>query len=247
MSTFKARGLIIKETKVNDTDKCLKIFFKDYGKMDVWARNCRSSKSKIFSGTNLFTYADFIIYKSSKSLSINQVEVISNFYNLSKDLDSLAYATYFLELVEKNILEGISLNDMLLLLLKNLNILSKDLQISKELIRVIFELKFLQIDGYRPIINCCYNCSKPLDDIKTTYFGTQGVLCQDCKKLSHQTIQIDKNILYVINHILSSDINNLFDFNVSNKFLTILIALNKLMLMNHFNTNIKIKYILEDI
>lgn len=247
MATFKARGIIIKENLINDTDKSLIILLKDYGKANVWVKNCRSSKSKLLYGSSLFTYADFILYDNGKSISLNQIDSIHNFYDLSQNLDTLAYATYFLEFIEKNTPEATPINEIILLLLKSLLILSKDCALSSKLICAIFELKFLHINGYAPVTNCCSNCQKPIQDIKNPFFCSDGLLCQECKGYKSNYMPISLDTIYVINHILSSNLDNLFNFNVSDKILNYLCLANKIMLSEHFQINLKTKDFIEDI
>ncbi len=239
MSIFKARGIIIKETLVGDNDKALIILLKDYGKFTVWARNCRNGKSKLLAGSWLFSYADFIIYDNGKTLSLNQVDIIENFYNLTEDLDSLAYGTYFLEFVDKNVQEATPINDIMLLLLKSLLILSKSTVIAPKLISKIFEIKFLQLNGYMPVINNCIYCDKIIKDEKNIYWGTNGVVCKDCKDKEKYLLNISPNIIFVLNHILSSKIDKLYNFNVSENILNELSLISKKLLKIHLYTELK--------
>ncbi len=201
MSTFKARGIIIKEVLVGDNDKSLVILLKDYGKFTVWAKNCRVSKSKLLAGSSLFSYADFIIYDNGKNLSLNQIDIIENFYSLTEDLDALAYGTYFLEFLDKNTQEATPINDIMLLLLKSLLILSKSTVISPKLIAKIFEIKFLQLNGYMPIINNCSHCNIDIKNNDELYWGINGCVCKNCKNKEDYLLKISPKIVLVINHI----------------------------------------------
>ena len=239
MSTFKARGIIIKENLVGDNDKSLIILLKDYGKFTVWARNCRNGKSKLLAGSSLVTYADFIIYDNGRSLSINQIDIIENFYNITEDLDTLAYGTYFLEFVDKNTQEATPINDIMLLLLKSLLILSKTTVLSPKLIAKIFEIKFLQINGYMPIVNNCCYCNISTSNQNDIYLGANGVVCKNCKSKEDGLLKISLNTALVINHILCSKINDLYKFNVSKSVLDELSLASKKLLNTHLYTNLK--------
>ncbi len=239
MSTFKARGIIIKENLVGDNDKSLIILLKDYGKFTVWAKNCRNSKSKLLVGSSLFSYADFIIYDNGRTLTLNQIDIIENFYGLTEDLDSLAYGTYFLEFVDKNTQEATPINDVMLLLLKSLLILSKSTVISPKLIAKIFEIKFLQLNGYMPLINNCTYCNKPINDDIDVYWGNNGIICKGCKSYEQYLIKINNNTILVIKHILSSSIDKLYNFNVSDNVLNDLSLVSKKLLNAHLYTNLK--------
>lgn len=241
MGTFKARGIVLKETLVNETDKTLNIFFKDKGKLNVWARNSISSKSKLFYGSKPFSYADFIIYDNGRTLSINQIDLIENFYSLTSDLDKLAYATYFLEITDKVTLENLSYNDILLLLLKTLSVLSKDTPLSPKLIAKIFDLKFLQLNGYMPNIENCLYCNETLDFTKDLFFGSQGIVCKNCTFNEKSLIKIKPSVIHIIKYIFSSNLNNLFKFNTSLDALENISLISKKLIDNHLYFNLKSK------
>lgn len=149
MATFKGRGVILKESGIGESDKILTLLLKDLGKISVSARGAKKPKSKFLAGTQLFTYADFIIFNGGKFFSITQIDVIENFYALRNDFERLCYAHYFVELCEKTILENLPCDDILLLLLKSLSHLSKG-RIPVLLIAAAFECKYLQFYGYAP-------------------------------------------------------------------------------------------------
>lgn len=249
MSTFKARGIVLRETLVNDKDKVLTVLLKDYGKFDIWARNSRISKSRFIASTALFSYSDFIIYDNGKTLSLNQADLIENFYNLTEDLDPLAYGTYFLELTDKSIQEAKPVNNIMLLLLKSLLILSKSNTISPKLVAKIFELKFLELNGYMPIINNCNHCLKNINTEveQPLYFGSMGLVCKNCLKKELNLIEINNSVIYTLNYIFSSDINNLYKFNISNDLLNTISKISKKLLDEHLYVNIKSKQFIEEI
>lgn len=247
MSTFKARGIIIKESLVGDNDKSLTILLKDYGKYTVWSRNCRNSKSKLMAGSTVFCYADFIIYDNGKTLSLNQIDIIESFYNLSEDLDILAYSTYFLEFIDKNTQDSTPVNNIILLLLKSLVILSKSNQVSPKLISKIFEIKFLQLNGYMPSINNCVYCNKSSKEENNLYFGENGFVCNDCKQKEKFLLKISKKIIDVLNYILNSNIDKLYNFNISQNLLNELALISKKLLNAHLYTNLKSSSFIDEI
>lgn len=247
MSIFKARGIILKENLVGDMDKSLVVLLKDYGKFNIWARNSRSSKSKLLAGSSIFSYADFIIYDNGKSLSLNQIDIIKTFYTLTEDLDTLAYSTYFLEFIEKNVQEQTSVNDIMLLLLKSLYILSKETVISPRLIAKVFEIKYLQLSGYMPMVNNCCHCRKNMSDEIEIFWGIRGSVCASCKHLEYSPIKVSKNLLYTINYILSSSLDNLYKFSISEELLQMLSIVSKKLLNEYLCVNLKSKSFIEEI
>lgn len=247
MGTFKARGIVLKENIINDKDKVLIVLLKDYGKFSVWAKNSRNSKSKLISGTSIFSYSDFIIFDNGKNLSLNQVDLIENFYSITEDLAPLAYGTYFLELIDKSVQEATPVNDIMLLLLKSLLILSKSKTIPSRLIAKIFEIKFLQLNGYMPIVNKCSYCSKNIEKEHNLFFGIMGAICENCKDKETKIIKINSSVIYTLNYILLADIDNLYKFNISDELLNVISRISRKLLDEHLYIKLKSKEFIDEI
>lgn len=176
MSSEKIRGIIIRENFSGESDKFLTIFAKDIGKISVFAKGARNTKSKFLASSALFTYADFIIRTATKTPTLLSADVIESFYYIRNSLDSTAFASFFTEFIDKTIIENVIDNNALLLLLKSMQKLSND-NCNARLIAVIFQLKLLEILGYRPdkenleryflsetsILSCEYILSVPLN------------------------------------------------------------------------------------
>ena len=90
--------------------------------------------------------------------------------------------------------------------------------IDDRLVRYIFELKMLVINGEYPEFSVCRNCGKKE---MLTGFSTfhDGVLCSDCAKVSKDVITIDKSTLYTLQYIVYADIGKLYSFKVSDEVL----------------------------
>ena len=151
-TTIKARGIVIRETLVGETDKYLTIFTKDTGKLVVRARGAKNAKSKYLTA-QIFAYCDFVLYQGRGFYSLTQVELIERFYNLRLNYDRLMLAYEIIALVDKYVptghIETQESRDILLLILKAMSKLVKE-STAPELIATIFKLKFLQLAGFAP-------------------------------------------------------------------------------------------------
>ncbi len=149
MSSEKIRGIVIREGFSGEADKFLTIFAKDRGKISVFAKGARNTKSKFLACSSLFTYGDFLIRTATKTPTLMSGDVIESFYGIRTDISAAAYASYFAELIDRTMLENVEENDALLLLLKALQYLSRDNKSARNT-GIIFQLRLLDILGYRP-------------------------------------------------------------------------------------------------
>ena len=149
MISDKIRGIIIRENFSGDADKYLVVFAKDIGKISIFAKGARNTKSKFLASSAVFTYADFIVNTTTKTPKLISADVIETFYNIRTNLDSTVYASFFTEFIDKALIENVSENNALLLLLKALQKLTKP-NCNPRLIGCIFQLRLLDILGYSP-------------------------------------------------------------------------------------------------
>ena len=149
MAAEKIRGLIIRENFSGEADKFITVFAKDIGKISVFCKGARNTKSKFLSSTALFTYGDFIIRTATKTPTLLSADVIDSFYALRTDFEKAAYASYFIEFIDKSFLENVADNNVLLLSVRTLKKMCSD-NCGTRLTACIYLLKLMEYMGYQP-------------------------------------------------------------------------------------------------
>ncbi len=230
------RGIVLQETPVGEADKFITVLGKNHGKITISIKGARRVRSGLTAGTALFSYSDFYIAEVRKKMYLNQAEPIETFYSLRNDLSAFAYGSYFLEIVNKLLFENMPSNNVLLLLLKTLTALSKNV-IPNKLISSIFELKILEFNGYKPETAHCICCGAKTEP--AFYITSEGTVCGNCVDKSNFYINLDETLLYTINYIFSSNINKLFTFKVPPKILNSLSYFSRCLINGCFNLKLK--------
>ncbi|MBU1102833.1 DNA repair protein RecO [Patescibacteria group bacterium] len=98
---YKTEGIILKSADLGQLDRLLTIYTAGYGKILARAISVRKKESKLRGYLEPFTHAKFLLAKSRTIDIVTDVEAIDSFSYLHKNLESLAYAYYFSELVDK--------------------------------------------------------------------------------------------------------------------------------------------------
>ena len=62
---FSIRGLVLRDTDRNDSDKLLTVLTSERGRITVMAKGASSIKSRALSGTQLFTYSEMELYEKT--------------------------------------------------------------------------------------------------------------------------------------------------------------------------------------
>lgn len=216
-------GLIIRERSVFENDKFVDILTKDLGIIEISVKGAKKITSKSSAGTQLFTYSKLCFSKRGNRYFLNSCEPVRSFYSLSSDLEKYALACYFSEIVKYSITSEQHSENVLRLFLNTLHFLS-DGSRSINLLKSIFELRFLTEIGLMPDIVACRNCHEYNCD--TMYFDidSSNIICKKCfvnseKKFEHKhkVTAINETELYSLRYIIFSEYEKLFNFKISDK------------------------------
>lgn len=213
MSIINTQGLVLKYTNLNDADRILTILTKDKGKIKVFAKGCRRSKSRLISSCEVFAFSDFILYKGTNFYHINSCELRESFYELRKDLLALSYAVYFVELADTVTDEDMYCKNIFLLLAKTLYYLSKK-EIPLGILTNAFQIKLLDLSGFRPSLRRCAGCGKEGNFILFN-IKLGGILCDDCSK-EVGTIKINPKTLEFFRNLLIKPVSRLNSIKIDN-------------------------------
>ncbi|MFV0504154.1 MAG: DNA repair protein RecO [Lachnospirales bacterium] len=218
MSVIDLRGIVIREVDVNESNKMLTLLVKDRGKYSVLAKGAKKTKSKIFTVSQMFAYSDITIFEKNNFNILTQGDLIESFYSIREDFEKLCYSNYFLEIINKTILEDVEVNSILKLLLNAL----KKMCITSEpkLVFVTFQVKFLQLIGHNPPATFCSSCNKPYTQSNKVYFGDQGLICPDCISTTPRIHQVNHTFIYTLNYIYENE--NIFNFHIPNSVINML-------------------------
>lgn len=142
-------GLVIRAVDYRDNDRILTVMTAEQGKLIVKAQGVRKKSSKLIASTQLFAYSNMAIYENKGYFTLNDAQVLEQFYQLANDLDALCLASYFCELLATEGEENTPVDGMLRLALNSLYALCKKLY-PPAIIKAAFELRFISMVGYCP-------------------------------------------------------------------------------------------------
>lgn len=140
------KGIIINDEDKNEYDKLITILTSDFGKIYVYSFGVKRQKSVNISKTNLFTYGNFEIKIVKGKYNLVAVDVINNFFDLSKDIDNIYISSYFLEILNYFSFENIDGSELIDITVNAFNALIKN-KMDKGLIMRVFELRILKEEG----------------------------------------------------------------------------------------------------
>ena len=219
MSTEKLKGLVLKEYQSGESSKRIVVLTRERGTLCLSVKGGKNTKSKYLAATQMFCYSEFVVFKGREFYSVTSAEVIESFYSLRNDINRLSYSAYLMELLEKTVFEGMHSEDVLKLALKTLWVIAKtpiDILLSVS----IFEIKYLQMNGYMGDGEECSSCGSAIKE--EAYFSSEngGIICGGCKNKVSGAIPLLEGTYCALNHVLKCNGAKLFSFKVSHQVQT---------------------------
>ncbi|HYE81167.1 MAG TPA: DNA repair protein RecO [Clostridia bacterium] len=251
MSISKTEGIVLKHTNLGEADRILTILTRNNGKIKAIAKGCRKPKSSLLSSSEVFVFSEFVLYKGTNFHHISQAVTRETFYNIRKDLLKLSYATYFAELAETVTDEDIPSEKLFLLLAKALYYLSTG-EIPMGLIHLAYQLKLMDISGYRPNLTKCAICGKVREDYIRFSVELGGIICRECGsdenlRKDGNTFRISQGTLEAFKFLLNTEISRLNTKKIDNTSFNEIDKIARAFIQLHLDKRFKSLDFLDDI
>jgi len=218
-------GMVLSAMPVGDYDKRLVILTREIGKISAFAKGARRPNSALLACSEPFSFGEFTLYVGRNSYSVQSAQISNYFSELRADFEGLLYGMYFCEFAEYITKENNDEREILKLLYQTLRALVKK-TIELPLVRAIYELKLIAINGEAPQVFHCVKCEgrsglQGHEAANHYHFSPEsgGILCISCKNNDPNAIPIDTSTLYAMQYIIATEIEKLYTFKVSSKVL----------------------------
>lgn len=144
---YKTQGIILKKNDLGEQDRLLTIYTKNYGKILVRAKGISKRESKLKSLIEPFNLCEFMLVQSKAIDVLAGVYPINEVTYLRNNLELLACAFYFAELIDKLVVAPEPDQNLWRLVLRAFEVLDqKRNDLSK--IKTLFEQKLLEFLGH---------------------------------------------------------------------------------------------------
>ena len=230
-------GLILKEQNIGEKDKLVTVLTRHNGLVRAFVRGAKSVNNRKNSSTGMFCFSKLCLYKTKESYIIDEAEPIELFFELRSDLEKLALAQYFSELIMTLVQEDEAAEEYLRLILNSLHFLAKG-KMPTEQVKAITELRLMCIAGYMPNLVACDRCGEY--ETNTMYFDVEdGLLyCENCMSNS-MLFPLDIGLIKALRHIAFSDFEKIYSFKMEDSALPDLSYITEKYLLSKLQRNFK--------
>jgi len=245
---IKLTGMVLVSMPVGDYNRRLTILTKERGKIFAFAKGARKPTSTLLGASQPFAFGEFVLFEGKEAYNLVSADISNYFAELRDDMSSIYYAMYFCEFCTYMTKENLEAGEELKLLYMTLRALCKP-SLDKKLIRRVFELRFMAVNGEMPRVDACVLCSREemLKETKAWFSAEEGgLLCEDCrKKRPNDLVLVGTSTIYTMQYILATPLEKLFAFKVSEEVLEELANVMTRFLDKHVGHTMKSEEMLE--
>jgi DNA repair protein RecO (recombination protein O) len=202
-------GIVIRSMDYGESNKIITIFTRDAGKVGIMVRGAKKMNSRHSAITQLFTYGEFVFFKSGSQMgTLNHADILTSHHRLRADLMLTAYCAYMAEMVDR---VGVD-NEPNPYIYEQLQAALAGIEEGKDpqVVTHFFEMKMLIQAGYAPNFDQCSICGQDTDN-PLLHIQLGGLICDRCVRDNPQPqlISITDGLLKLLRLLVRVDVNRL--------------------------------------
>lgn len=201
--SYRTQAIVLSHKNFGEADRILRLFTYDKGKITAIAKGVLKIRSRKAGHLEPFTLVNLLLAKGRDMDIITQAETVDGFLGLREDLRRVAYANYIVEVLDRFTYEEGPNVGIFRLLASTLSRLES--QQNLETVIHIYEIRLLDLLGFRPQLFECVDCGKPVS-AEDQYFSplVGGVVCPRCGRARPEAWPIRMDVLRYFRHLQRS-------------------------------------------
>lgn len=216
MALYRSNVIVLKSRNMGEADRVLMLLSDDLGKFQAVVKGARRERSRFVGNTLSFNYLKAMFFTGKNLDTLSQAELIHPFSKLREDLTKLAYASFWVDLVDGFVPERVEVKEVFQFLLAAFVTLEQT--DDPALLNLAFETRLLNYLGYQPELDNCDACRQPLSTGSgggDFYFSVHsgGVVCGNCRLQFSDLTPLNPVQLELMKTLTSIDIRELTKLN----------------------------------
>ena len=183
MPLLRAKGFVLRNRPLGETDRLVTCFTLEHGKMAGIAKGAGKLRSRFGSSLQPLSLIRLMLFgKETRSLyRIDHTDILTSFQDIRDDWEKLRPALYAIDLVDALLADADPQPRVFALLERLLTCVSAGDTVRLELWLRLFEARLLTLGGYQPLLERCVNCHRPAMTAGALSGGLGGYVCPACE------------------------------------------------------------------
>lgn len=206
-------GIVIGSRIIGDNNCFIDILTDEYGVIEATAHGVKKLTGKNSAACSLFAYSKFCLAKKGTRYTVNSAEPKLSFHGISTDIEYLALAAYFSEVIKDTVASEQPAPGFLRFMAITLYELDKK-RIPIERIKAVFELRTASMLGFTPDLRACRYCICYESEQMYLDYRDGSVFCGDCASenddISPDIAELSPKMLYMMRYIVYSPLDRIY-------------------------------------
>jgi len=189
MSTYPLQVLVLRKTKLGETDTILTLLAADGRQVRAVAKGLRKPGGRFGARLEPYAVCD-VMLNTGRSLEIvTDARTVASHSGLREDLDRSAAAAVVADLLDKISVEGQHEERLFALATTTFDVMETAPAESLPALVVAFLVKAMAMHGYRPQLESCACCAQEVGETREFSVSGGGALCPQCGSLDASTVR----------------------------------------------------------
>jgi DNA repair protein RecO (recombination protein O) len=180
MPAYPLRALVLRKTKLGETDLILTLLAADGRQVRAVAKGARKSRSRLGARVEPFSILDLLLHTGRNLEIVAEAETVETHDALRADYDRTMAASVVVDVLDKGSVEGQAEPQLFEMALVTLDVMESAAVGALEPVVLAFLLKSLAMHGYRPSLDRCAACGGEATGPLAFSVEAGGVLCGRC-------------------------------------------------------------------
>lgn len=236
------QGVVISVRDAGDNDRYITVLSPEMGLIDISVKGAKKLSSGNNASTQLFACSKFCFRERSGRYYLNSSEPVKIFYGLRLDMQKLALASYFSEIISCAVTSGQTAKDVYRLFLNSLYMISEK-SADCAFVKFVFEMRVTADLGMMPGLLGCDECIR--SDIPLFFLIKQGIFLCDAHMQTRvlypnkYNVEVTPGMFEALRFVCLSELDRIFSFRLSDKALKALGEISELYAQEHFERHFK--------
>lgn len=189
MPSYPLRALVLRKTKLGETDTILTLLADDGRQVRAVAKGLRKPGGRFGARLEPYAVCDLLLHTGRSLEIVSEAQTVATHSGLREDVDRSAAAAVVADLLDKISVEGQGEPRLFALATTSLDVMEAAPLESLSALVCAFLLKAMAMHGYRPQLESCACCAADTGDSREFSVSHGGAVCPQCGALDAGTLR----------------------------------------------------------
>jgi DNA repair protein RecO (recombination protein O) len=180
MASYSAQALVLRKTKLGETDTILTLLAADGGQVRAVAKGLRKPGGRFGGRLEPYAVVDLLLHTGRSLEVISEAVTVASHTRLREDFDRAAAAAVVADVLDKISVEGQTEARLFGLATTTLDVMESAALEALPALVIAFLGKAMAMHGYRPQLDACSCCSAQLGESRLFSTASGGAVCDVC-------------------------------------------------------------------